>query len=124
MGNNFGERLNYAIKIKGKTQADIIKKTGISKGALSSYIKGRYEPKHTNIYKLSRALDVSPAWLMGFNVDMDDYVLGSDFNLLIDKEHEMKKEDFVRLNNYLANLTEDKLKKVIEYIEFLESKKH
>jgi transcriptional regulator with XRE-family HTH domain len=65
------DRLKEAMAIRGLKQADIVEKTGMNKGALSSYISGRYEPKQNNIYLLAKALDVSEAWLMGHDVPMD-----------------------------------------------------
>ena len=58
------------MKLRDIRQADLVKKTGISKGALSSYISGRYVPKQNNVYLIAKALDVSEAWLMGGDVPM------------------------------------------------------
>ncbi|MFQ6793868.1 MAG: helix-turn-helix domain-containing protein [Thomasclavelia sp.] len=69
---SFAERLALAMSKKNFKQADLIKQTGINKGALSSYLNGRYEPKLNNIYLLSKALGVSEAWLMGYDVPMYD----------------------------------------------------
>lgn len=57
--------------LRGLKQADLVEKTGISKGALSSYISGRYSPKQNNIYLISKALSVNEAWLMGADVPME-----------------------------------------------------
>ena len=65
------ERLQEIISIRNIKQVELIEKTGISKGALSSYISGRYVPKQDNIYKLAKALNVNPAWLMGLDVPME-----------------------------------------------------
>lgn len=65
------KRLREAMELCGFKQSDLVEKTGISKGALSSYLSGRYVPKQTNIYLLSEALDVSEAWLMGADVSME-----------------------------------------------------
>ena len=62
------ERIKEALEINNMKQADLIKKTGINKGALSSYISGKYEPKQNNIYLMAKALNVSEAWLMGMDV--------------------------------------------------------
>lgn len=59
------------MEIRGLRQSELVVKTGISKGALSSYISGRYVPKQNNIYLISEALNVSEAWLMGADVPMD-----------------------------------------------------
>ena len=64
------DRISEAMKLRDIRQADLVKKTGISKGALSSYISGRYVPKQNNVYLIAKALDVSEAWLMGGDVPM------------------------------------------------------
>lgn len=65
------ERLRQIMSIRNVKQAEIIEMTGMNKGALSSYLSGRYMPKQDNIYKLAKALDVNPAWLMGLDVPME-----------------------------------------------------
>lgn len=65
------QRIQEGLELRGLKQADLVEKTGISKGALSSYISGRYTPKQTNIYLIAKALDVSEAWLMGADVPME-----------------------------------------------------
>ena len=62
------ERLKQAISEANIKQAELCERTGISKGALSSYISGRYAPKQNNIYILAQVLNVNPAWLMGLSV--------------------------------------------------------
>ena len=64
------DRISEAMKLRDIRQADLVKKTGISKGALSSYISGRYVPKQNNVYLIAKALDVSEAGLMGGDVPM------------------------------------------------------
>lgn len=65
------DRLKEGMELRQLKQVDIVKKTGINKGALSSYLSGKYEPKQNNIYLLAKALDVNEAWLMGHDVPMD-----------------------------------------------------
>ena len=65
------ERLREAMKIRELRQADVVERSGVNKGALSSYISGRYQPKQDNIYRLAKALNVNEAWLMGADVPMD-----------------------------------------------------
>ena len=65
------QRIQEGMNLRGYKQIDLVEKTGISKGALSSYISGRYVPKQNNIYLIAKALDVNEAWLMGANVPME-----------------------------------------------------
>lgn len=64
------ERIREGMDLRNLKQSDLVEKTGISKGALSSYLSGRYVPKQNNIYLISKALNVSEAWLMGNDVPM------------------------------------------------------
>lgn len=65
------DRIKEGLLARDMKQADLVNISGISKGALSSYISGTYEPKQRNIYKIAKALNVSEAWLMGFDVPME-----------------------------------------------------
>lgn len=65
------DRLKEAMRIRDMKQVDLLARTGINKGAMSSYLAGRYEPKQKNLHALARALNVSEAWLMGLDVPME-----------------------------------------------------
>lgn len=65
------ERLKEALLLKNMKQTDLVKATGIGKSSISTYLSGEYEPKQRNIYKIAKALNVSEAWLMGFDVPME-----------------------------------------------------
>lgn len=64
-------RLQKAMNIAGKTQADLVRETEITKGTLSRYLSGKFEPKQLAINKLAIALDVSEMWLWGCDVPME-----------------------------------------------------
>ena len=59
------ERLREAFRNTQLTQSELCAKTGLNKGALSSYLSGRYFPKQDALEKLSKALNVSIPYLMG-----------------------------------------------------------
>ena len=65
------ERITEGMALRGLKQVDLVERTGISKGALSSYISGRYIPKQNNTFLIAKALDVNEAWLMGADVPME-----------------------------------------------------
>jgi transcriptional regulator with XRE-family HTH domain len=60
-------RLRTAMEQAGKRQADLVRETGIDKGAMSNYLKGKYEPKQDMINRLAIALGVSEMWLWGYD---------------------------------------------------------
>lgn len=61
------ERIQEAMTAAGKKQIDLVRETGVDKGALSSYLSGKYEPKMETVAKLARALGVSQMWLAGYD---------------------------------------------------------
>lgn len=104
----FKDRLTEALKYRGMTASDLARKSGMDKGSISRYLKGENLPRTTAIEKMASALNVNPAWLIGYNVPMIEAV------------------------DYLAEVSENKVlierltpanqKKLVEYIEFLLSK--
>ena len=55
-------------------QAELCKLANIPKSSLSQYLNGDFEPKQDRIYLMAQALNVSEAWLMGFDVPMERQV--------------------------------------------------
>lgn len=66
-----GERIKTALRIKGMKQSELCEITKIPKSAVSQYISGAFEPKQDRVYLIAKALNVSEAWLMGFDVPME-----------------------------------------------------
>ena len=64
------ERLQKILLERNMKQADLARATGISKGAISNYVLGRYAPKSDIIQKLANALNCSERWLSGYDVPM------------------------------------------------------
>lgn len=71
MLENFSNRFQKALDLRGMKQSDVVRATGIGKSAISQYLSGMYEPKQKNIFLLARALNVSESWLMGLDVPME-----------------------------------------------------
>ena len=76
------QRLNEAFNASGLTQTELCNKTGITKGAISSYLSGRYFPKQKTIELLSDALNVSIPYLMGYEeVTVDEKGIVPDITI-------------------------------------------
>ena len=69
--SNCSERISTALAIRRMKQADLCARTKIPKSAMSQYISGAFEPKQDRIYLIAKALGVSEAWLMGYDVPME-----------------------------------------------------
>ncbi len=68
----FARRLREGLDVRGMTQAELAKRSGISKSSISRYIKGDWEGKQSAVYELAKALGVTEAWLMGYDVPMEN----------------------------------------------------
>lgn len=117
------ERLQEMMRIKNIKQADLAKATGISRGAISNYVLGRYEPKSDVINKLAKALNCSEMWLWGYDVPKERETFGDNrnipFNLrLFGKTPDEPKltEGEEQLLNLFRKIPEDKQSVVLEMI--------
>ena len=75
--STFSERLNEAITFSGMTKTELSSRTGISKSSITHYCKGDWEAKQDSIYLLAHALNVSEAWLMGYDVSKSRNIISS-----------------------------------------------
>lgn len=71
MADTFKDRLRRALDVRGISAAELSRRSNISKPQISEYLKGRYEAKQTALHAIAVALDVSEAWLMGYDVPME-----------------------------------------------------
>lgn len=109
------KRLKQIMEERNLKQVDILNmakpycdKYGIKLGKsdLSQYLSGRNEPAQKKLAILSLALNVNEAWLMGFDVPMERGKTTTD--------------ELITLYN---SLDDNQQKNVIDYIQFLKSKK-
>ncbi|MDH5140034.1 helix-turn-helix domain-containing protein [Staphylococcus cohnii] len=123
MKSSFSKRLKQALNTSGMKQVDVINKskllyeeTGvkISKTDLSQYVNGKTEPGQKKLYVLAKVLNVSEAWLLGYDVPT---------NRPTDEERAVK-NSFETIAAHLEDdLTEEEWQEVIEYAEFIKSKR-
>lgn len=89
----FAERLAEIMRIRDVSLTELHNRTGINKSSISTYLKGGYEAKQNKVYEIARALNVSEAWLMGYDIPMerdpapvsserDEYILISKYRKL------------------------------------------
>ena len=64
-------RIREGLKLRNMKQADLCELTGIPKSAMSQYCQGNFVPKQDRTGAIAQALNVSEAWLMGFDVPME-----------------------------------------------------
>ena len=72
-----GKRIARALSVRDMRQADLAQMTNIPKSSLSLYLSDAYEPKQDRIFLIAKALRVSEAWLMGYDVPMEKEIENS-----------------------------------------------
>ncbi len=103
MKTYFAERLRRALDIRGMKQSELAAKTGIPKAAINHYIKGLYEPKQDRLYLIAKALDFSPAWMLGYDIDLEAKTIPDDAEIV----------------KVFEKLTEEQQGQVLAFIRFL-----
>ena len=108
------ERLQRILSVRNVKQADLARSTGISRGAISNYVLGRYEPKADIIGKLANALNCSATWLWGYDVPMDEaaYLSELDDNPykldMLDAFDQMSIEEQIVASKMVVNYAENR----------------
>lgn len=67
--SDFKTRLKEALEEKGNNYTDFAKELGVSKQTISAWLKGERSPKSPTATQVALKLNVSPAWLSGFDVE-------------------------------------------------------
>ena len=112
--SNSKERIKELIRDLQLNQTDFCEKTGIQKSALSNYLNGDRTPRQDQISKIADAFNVSPSWLMGYDVPMyyqpaatspSSYLsLDPEETRLINTYRSFNKTGKAKLMDYLADL--------------------
>ena len=64
------DRLREALSIRNMKAVDLVEASGVPKSAISFYLAGKSKPKADRLYIIAQTLDVSEAWLLGYDVPM------------------------------------------------------
>ena len=107
--SSFAKRLKTALLMRDMKQSELCEITKIPKSAMSQYISGAFEPKQDRIYLLAKALDVSEAWLMGYDVPKQKPV---PENETVDERHARWLSEFEKMSEFGQNLLIESIKKL------------
>jgi transcriptional repressor len=86
MKDNCSDRIKQALNLRSMKPIDLVEKSGVKKSALSQYMSGKITPRQKALDSMAKVLNVSPAWLMGFDVPME-------------REDILKKNEFEQKNH-------------------------
>jgi transcriptional regulator with XRE-family HTH domain len=117
---DIAQRLREAMDNAGKTQADLVRETGLSKSTLSRYLSGKFEPKQIAINKLAVALNVAEMWLWGCDVPMERPAPEEMGEIAADV---LLNPDLLRLVQLYKNLEETDKEMVLMLVENLHKKR-
>lgn len=113
--DKFKDRLKKAMDEKRIRQIDLVTKVDrycekhdmteykISAALLNMYLKGKNEPKSHRIKILADILEVSEAWLCGFDVPKER-LENSPINIDIDDYNKLSEKNKVRVQAYIQAL--------------------
>ena len=91
------ERLRAALTERKMSAATLSRLSEISEGSISRYISGVMAPRHATMLLLAQVLNVSDAWLYGYDVPMerpDPFKQGEHLNVMRAlSEQEKQRED-------------------------------
>ena len=117
-------RLREAMDWRGMKAVDLCDITGIPKGAISYYLAGKSNPKADRVHLLSKALSVSEAWLMGFDVPMERTAEQKKNDDLVQVIAKLRKDPgFYEVVSILAELPEAEYASIKQLLEALRSRK-
>ncbi len=92
MADTVKDRLKQALRMRNMKATDLANATGIPKSSISYYVSGAYEPKSDRIYLMAKALDVSEAWLLGYDVSAEREAKQKEMDELAEMVQRIKKD--------------------------------
>ncbi len=143
MKKNTSERLKEIMRLQGIRQVDIINMCKnnpyglkLNKSDLSQYVSGKFLPKQDKLTLLSYALNVSEAWLMGYdvpmkkqaieksNTDIEDDNKNCTINQIQEKLKSLNINELAVISEIVSlinGVDEKTLEQITSYINFLKS---
>lgn len=102
---SFPSRLKEAMKRKGISQEELARQCGSSQSSISYYLLGDRFPRLPMLYKIAKALDVNPLWLLGHDTQ-------DESESILEKYFALDAADQAKVMGYLEALLSDPKYKV------------
>lgn len=126
MSIQFINRLKSIMKERKITQTELAKRTGIRQSSISDWLNDRYEPKQDKVYIIAKALNVSPAWLLGYDENIPTNKQSSNYYLDAETaeyaEMLRTRPEMRMLFSASRGISKEDMEKAVEYIELLKLK--
>lgn len=114
--SNSTERIKEIMQMYGIKQSDFCNRTGLNKSIVSLYVSGKREPAQDNIFIISKAFNVDPAWLMGYDVPMSNKISVENAQLISKIRNDVELTEALKV---YFSLPEDKKKYAVNLIKML-----
>jgi transcriptional regulator with XRE-family HTH domain len=124
MSIQFINRLKSIMKERKITQTELANRTGIRQSSISDWLNDRYEPKQDKVYIIAKALNVSPAWLLGYDEPSTTQTEGYyvDPETAEFAEYLRTRPEARLLFSASRGISKEDMEKAVEYIELLKLK--
>lgn len=116
------ERLVELMEVFNVTQADVCNKAHISRSTISRCLSGKRELTLDKAKLIAQAFDVSPAWMMGFDVEIDQHRRKKETIMQSYMVDTTKGKLLIELHNITQEMTESQIRQILTYAEFLNRK--
>lgn len=126
MSIQFINRLKSIMKERKITQTELAKRTGIRQSSISDWLNDRYEPKQDKVYIIAKALNVSPAWLLGYDENIPTNEQSSNYYLDAETaeyaEMLRTRPEMRMLFSASRGISKEEMEEAVNYIEFIKSR--
>lgn len=126
MSIQFINRLKSIMKERKITQTELAKRTGIRQSSISDWLNNRYEPKQDKVYIIAKALNVSPAWLLGYDENISTNEQATNYYLDAETaeyaEMLRTRPEMRMLFSASRGISKEEMQEAVNYIEFIKSR--
>ena len=117
------DRLKEALIVRGIKAIELSEKSDIPKGAISYYLSGKSSPKADRLNLICSTLNVSEAWMLGYDVPMERTTEQKKNDNIVRFVAQMRKDnDFFGVVSDLADLQPEEYAIVKAMISTLKKK--
>ena len=126
MSIQFINRLKSIMKERKITQTELAKRTGIRQSSISDWLNDRYEPKQDKVYIIAKALNVSPAWLLGYDENIPTNEPSTNYYLDAETaeyaEMLRTRPEMRLLFSASRGISKEEMQEAVNYIEYIKSR--
>lgn len=116
--SNSSARLKELMETFGISQSELCEKTKLNKSVISLYVNGKRDPRQDNLALISETFNINPAWLMGFDVPMENKTTYNkkSADLLMDSYEDKSTRQVMEIMKQLDEKGKDQ---VLQYATFV-----